>query len=346
MASYRVNIGPISIGGGSPIAIQSMCDTLTVNVSFTVNQIKRLEKLGCEIIRVAVPDQKSATALSLIKSQIKIPLVADIHFDYRLALASLEAGVDKIRINPGNIGSEEKLKEIIKRAQKKNAAIRIGVNAGSLEPSLLKKYGAPTAEALVESALKSVRFFEKQKFKNLVISLKSSSVSVTIEAYRLIAQKTNYPLHLGLTEAGPLIPGTVKSALALGTLLKEGIGDTIRVSLSEKPEKELAVAKEILKAAGRREGVEIIACPTCARTALNVKKTAQLLEKAFSMDPRPLKIAVMGCLVNGPGEAKEADVGVCGLEEGSKEVMLFARGKLLGKINQEKVVEEIKKLIA
>ncbi len=342
MATRRVKIGGVEIGGGNPIAIQSMCNTSTKDVKATVAQIKRLEKVGCEIIRVAVPDQKSAQAIAEIKKKINIPLVADIHFDYRLALASLDYGADKIRINPGNIGGSNKIKKIVQKAKEKKVPIRVGVNAGSLELKLLKKYGGPTPQALVASALEKVSLLEKENFNDIVISLKSNNVASTIEAHQLIAKKTNYPLHVGVTEAGTFLAGTVKSAIALGTLLSQKIGDTIRVSLSDDPVKEVEVGWKILEALDlRRNSPEIISCPTCARASIDVIKIANSLERKIKGMPQPIKIAIMGCLVNGPGEAREADIGICGIDKDPKYLMFFKKGKTVGKIKQEKALEKI-----
>lgn len=342
MVTRRVKIGEVEIGGGNPIAVQSMCNTLTRDVKATVSQIKRLEKVGCEIIRVAVPDQKSAQAIAEIKKKINIPLVADIHFDYRLALASLDYGADKIRINPGNIGSVANIRKVVQKAKEKKAPIRVGVNAGSLELKLLKKYGGPTPQALVASALDKVNILEKENFHNIVISLKSNNVASTIEAHQLIAKKTNYPLHVGVTEAGTFLAGTVKSAIALGALLPQKIGDTIRVSLSDDPVKEVEVGWKILEALDlRRNAPEIISCPTCARASIDVIKIANSLEKKIKGMPQPIKIAIMGCLVNGPGEAREADIGICGIDKEPQHLMFFKKGKIIGKIKQEEALDKI-----
>ncbi|MFH1720432.1 MAG: flavodoxin-dependent (E)-4-hydroxy-3-methylbut-2-enyl-diphosphate synthase [Patescibacteria group bacterium] len=335
-----MKIGNVQIGKGHKIAIQSMCSTKTHDVEATVKQILKLEKEGCDIIRVAVPDMKAAEAIPKIKKHIHIPLVADIHFNCKLAIAALENGADKIRINPGNMGSEEKVAEIIKHAK---VPIRIGVNSGSLEMDLLDKYGYPCPEALVESSLRWVKFFEKRGFKKIVLSLKSSNVKDMIKAYELIAKKTAYPLHLGVTEAGTLIPGTVKSAIGIGTLLQKGIGDTLRVSLTEDPVKEVKVAKEILKSLGLYDKEpEIIACPTCGRSEIKLEKLAKEVEKRASKLKNPLKIAVMGCVVNGPGEARLADYGIAG---GKNSGAIFKKGKVVKTVPEKDLVKELFKII-
>ncbi len=349
MATHRVKIGKLEIGGGKPVLVQSMCNTATQDIKSTIAQIKKLEKAGCEIIRVAVPDQKAAEAIAGIKQKISIPLVADIHFDYRLALAAIDYGADKIRINPGNIGGTAKIKKVVQKAKEKKVPIRVGVNAGSLELKFLKKYGGPTPEALVASALDKVHILEKENFKDIVISLKSNNVATTIESHRLISQKTDHPIHLGVTEAGTFLSGTVKSAIALGALLPEKIGDTIRISLSDDPVKEVEVGWKILEVLGlRRRFPEIISCPTCARACIDVIKIAKNLEKKLQRTNKPIKIAIMGCLVNGPGEAREADIGICGIDKDPQSIMLFLKGKLIGKIKQrealKRVLEEVKKI--
>jgi (E)-4-hydroxy-3-methylbut-2-enyl-diphosphate synthase len=309
-----------------------MCDTRTTDVQKTVRQIKQLEKEGCDIVRVAIPDLASAKAIPKIKKQISIPLVADIHFDPALAIESIRQGADKIRINPGNISDKKDVKEIIKEAKRHKTTIRIGVNSGSLEPEILRKHKTPTVKALVESAMKWVKFFEKEKFKRLVVSIKSPDPETVIEANRLLAKKTVHPLHLGVTEAGTLIPGITKSTLALGTLLKEGIGDTIRISLTEDPVLEIKAAKELLKNLGlyTKEPI-IISCPTCARTEIDLKRLVKEIEEAlkkikFKPRKKPLRIAVMGCVVNGPGEAREATYAICG---GKKKGAIYHKGKLV-----------------
>ena len=323
-----VRIGDVAIGGDNPIRIQSMCNTKTENVEATVAQIRALAAAGCEIIRVAVPNEAAALALKDIRRQIKLPLVADIHFDYRLALAAMENGADKIRINPGNIGEDWKLREVVNAAKERNIPIRVGVNSGSLEKEILKKYGGVTAEGIVESALEKVRRIEELDYENLVISIKSSDVLMCIRAHELLADKTDYPLHIGITEAGTLLRGTVKSAVGLGVILYEGIGDTIRVSLTGDPLEEIKAAREILKSLGlRKGGVEVVSCPTCGRTEIDLIGLANqvegLVERYSDLDVR---VAVMGCVVNGPGEAREADFGVAG---GKGAGVLIRKGEVI-----------------
>ncbi|WP_308519260.1 flavodoxin-dependent (E)-4-hydroxy-3-methylbut-2-enyl-diphosphate synthase [Stomatobaculum longum] len=323
-----VRIGDVAIGGDNPIRIQSMCNTKTENVEATVAQIRALAAAGCEIIRVAVPNEAAALALKDIRRQIKLPLVADIHFDYRLALAAMENGADKIRINPGNIGEDWKLREVVNAAKERNIPIRVGVNSGSLEKEILKKYGGVTAEGIVESALEKVGRIEELDYENLVISIKSSDVLMCIKAHELLADKTDYPLHIGITEAGTLLRGTVKSAVGLGVILYEGIGDTIRVSLTGDPLEEIKAAREILKSLGlRKGGVEVVSCPTCGRTEIDLIGLANqvegLVERYSDLDVR---VAVMGCVVNGPGEAREADFGVAG---GKGAGVLIRKGEVI-----------------
>ena len=323
-----VRIGDVAIGGDNPIRIQSMCNTKTENVAATVAQIRALAAAGCEIIRVAVPNEAAASALKDIRRQIKLPLVADIHFDYRLALAAMENGADKIRINPGNIGEDWKLREVVNAAKERNIPIRVGVNSGSLEKEILKKYGGVTAEGIVESALEKVGRIEELDYENLVISIKSSDVLMCIKAHELLADKTDYPLHIGITEAGTLLRGTVKSAVGLGVILYEGIGDTIRVSLTGDPLEEIKAAREILKSLGlRKGGVEVVSCPTCGRTEIDLIGLANqvegLVERYSDLDVR---VAVMGCVVNGPGEAREADFGVAG---GKGAGVLIRKGEVI-----------------
>lgn len=323
-----VRIGDVAIGGDNPIRIQSMCNTKTENVEATVAQIRALAAAGCEIIRVAVPNEAAASALKDIRRQIKLPLVADIHFDYRLALAAMENGADKIRINPGNIGEDWKLREVVNAAKERNIPIRVGVNSGSLEKEILKKYGGVTAEGIVESALEKVGRIEELGYENLVISIKSSDVLMCIKAHELLADKTDYPLHIGITEAGTLLRGTVKSAVGLGVILYEGIGDTIRVSLTGDPLEEIKAAREILKSLGlRKGGVEVVSCPTCGRTEIDLIGLANqvegLVERYSDLDVR---VAVMGCVVNGPGEAREADFGVAG---GKGAGVLIRKGEVI-----------------
>lgn len=340
----KIKIKDMYIGGDSPILIQSMTNTDTRDIKATVNQITELKNAGCEIVRVAVPDLQAAEAIKEIKPNIDIPLVADIHFDYKLALKSMENGVDGLRINPGNIGSELKIKEVANCASYYNVPIRVGVNSGSLEKDLLKKYGSPTPEALVESALRNVRLLEKYNFFNIVISVKSSNVIKNIESYRILAKETEYPLHLGVTEAGTAFSGTIKSAIGIGSLLCDGIGDTIRVSLTGSPIDEIKVAKEILKDCGiRKEGIEIISCPTCGRTNIDLISIAKEAEKRLSSINKPIKVAIMGCAVNGPGEAREADLGIAG---GSGEGVIFKKGEIIRKVPEEKLLDALMEEIA
>ncbi|KPU43909.1 4-hydroxy-3-methylbut-2-en-1-yl diphosphate synthase [Oxobacter pfennigii] len=335
----QVKAGNVYIGDNNKIAIQSMCNTDTRDVKKTVEQIKRLEDIGCEIIRVAVPDTEAALAIKGIKKRIKIPLVADIHFDYRLALLSMENGVDKLRINPGNIGSIDRVKTVVEMAKDKNIPIRIGVNSGSLEKDMLLKYGGVTSQALVESALKHVDILEKCSFYDTVISIKSSNVMTMIDSYRLISQRTDYPLHLGVTEAGTLMSGTIKSSVGIGALLSEGIGDTIRVSLTGDPADEVKVGRQILKALGLlRGGIEVISCPTCGRTSIDLIKIATEVEEKITDMDKNLKVAIMGCAVNGPGEAREADIGIAG---GQGECLLFKKGEIIRKIPERDIIREL-----
>jgi len=332
-----VEVGKVKIGGNNPISIQSMTNTLTSDLSSTLDQIHKLEKAGCEIIRVSVPDQESAANLKEIKQNISIPLVADIHFDYKLALESTKY-VDKLRINPGNIGSEEKIKQVVQECKNRSIPIRIGVNLGSLDKDIEAKYGL-TAKALVESANKHVKILEDLDFYNTIIALKASDVPRTIEAYETFAKLNDYPLHLGVTEAGTGFTGGVKSAVGIGYLLRNGIGDTIRVSLSADPTEEIRVGKEILKSLKLRKfGVEVVACPTCARKGFDVSKIATELEKQTQNIKKPISIAIMGCAVNGPGEASEADLGVIG---GKDHALLYKNGKMDKKIADDKIIETI-----
>lgn len=336
--TVKIRIGDIYIGGGSPVAVQSMTNTKTADAVSTAEQIKRLEKAGCDIARVAVPDMDAARAIASIKKQISIPLVADIHFDYRLALASIEAGADKIRINPGNIGSIERVRKVAAAAKERGIPIRIGVNGGSLEKTILKKYGSPCAEALVESVEGHVALLEALDFGDICISVKSSDVNTAVKAYRLLACKYRYPLHIGLTEAGTYRSGTIKSCLALGILLNDGIGDTIRVSLTGDPEEEVKVGGEVLTALGlrRKKMIDFVSCPTCGRTQIDLIGLAGAIEKELDEAERagavkvPLKVAVMGCAVNGPGEASDADIGLAG---GNGCVLVFEKGKTVGKLS-------------
>lgn len=341
--SKVVKVGNILIGGGNDVIIQSMTNTPTTDVEKTVNQIKKLQEEGCQLVRVTVNTEEAAKKIKEIKEKIDIPLVADIHFDYRLALLAIENGIDKLRINPGNIGSDEKVEIVVKKAMEKGVPIRIGVNSGSLEKTILEKYGKPTSDAMVESALYHMRLLEKFNFTDIIISLKSSNVKMMVEAYRKLAKLCNYPLHLGVTEAGTAFQGTVKSAIGIGSLLVDGIGDTIRVSLTEDPVEEIKVAKEILKVLGLKEvGVEIVSCPTCGRTEIDLIGLAHQVEKEFEKVDKKIKIAVMGCVVNGPGEAKEADYGVAG---GKGVGVLFKKGKIIKKVDEGDILKELKKLI-
>ena len=335
-----VQIGIRQIGGGNPILIQSMCNTKTEDVEATVEQILALEHAGCDIIRVAVPTMEAAAALTEIKRQIHIPLVADIHFDYRLAIAAIECGADKIRINPGNIGSRERIQAVVDKAKEYGVPIRVGVNSGSLEKPLVEKYGGVTAEGLVESALDKVALIEQMGYDNLVISIKSSDVMMCVKAHELIAKKTHYPLHVGITEAGTVIAGNIKSAVGLGLILSQGIGDTIRVSLTGSPLEEIKSAKLILKTLGlRRGGVEVVSCPTCGRTQIDLIGLANQVETLVQGYPLDIKVAVMGCVVNGPGEAKEADLGVAG---GIGEGLLIRKGEIVKKLPESELLPALK----
>ena len=335
-----VQIGKRQIGGGNPILIQSMCNTKTEDVKATVEQILALEHAGCDVIRVAVPTMEAAAALTEIKRQIHIPLVADIHFDYRLAIAAIECGADKIRINPGNIGSRERIQAVVDKAKEYGVPIRVGVNSGSLEKPLVEKYGGVTAEGLVESALDKVALIEQMGYDNLVISIKSSDVMMCVKAHELIAKKTHYPLHVGITEAGTVIAGNIKSAVGLGLILSQGIGDTIRVSLTGSPLEEIKSAKLILKTLGlRRGGVEVVSCPTCGRTQIDLIGLANQVETLVQGYPLDIKVAVMGCVVNGPGEAKEADLGVAG---GIGEGLLIRKGEIVKKLPESELLPALK----
>jgi (E)-4-hydroxy-3-methylbut-2-enyl-diphosphate synthase len=333
----QITVGKVKIGGSAPIAVQSMTNTPTQNIAATVAQIVRLQEAGCEIVRVAVPDQDAAEALAAIQEQIDIPLIADIHFNYRLAIAAAKAGVDGLRLNPGNIGGIKKVKAVVECAKDFNIPIRIGVNSGSLEKDILKKYNGVTPTGMVESGLRHVELLNSLDFHQIKISLKASDVQRTVEAYRLLSAKTDLPLHVGVTEAGTLYSGVVKSALGIGMLLAEGIGDTIRVSLTRDPVEEVRVGFEILKALDiRRRGPEIIACPTCGRCNIELFDIVERVEKALMTMAEPLKIAIMGCVVNGPGEAKEVDIGIAG---GDGNGVLFRKGKVVKKFAQEKLVD-------
>lgn len=336
----EVRIGDVIIGGIHPVAIQSMTNTKTEDAASTVTQILKLEAAGCEIIRCAVPTMEAAEALKEIKKQIHIPLVADIHFDYRLAIAAIENGADKIRINPGNIGSEERLRAVVDKAKERNIPIRVGVNSGSLEKPLLEKYGGVTAEGIVESALDKVRMIEDMGYDNLVVSIKSSDVMMCVKAHELIAKECPYPLHVGITEAGTVYSGNVKSSAGLGIILYEGIGNTIRVSLTGDPLEEVKTAKLILKTLGlRKGGIEVVSCPTCGRTKIDLIGLANQVETMVADIPLDIKVAVMGCVVNGPGEAKEADIGIAG---GQGEGLLIKKGEIVKKVKEEELLETLR----
>lgn len=336
----EISIGNIKIGGDNPVAIQSMTNTPTENVEATVEQIRRMEAAGCEIIRCAVPTMEAAEALGEIKKRIHIPLVADIHFDYRLAIASIENGADKIRINPGNIGSADRVKAVVDKAKEYGVPIRVGVNSGSLEKPFLEKYGRVTAAGIVESALDKVRMIEEMGYDNLVVSIKSSDVMMCVEAHELIAKQCPYPLHVGITEAGTVYSGNIKSSVGLGIILHEGIGNTIRVSLTGDPAEEVRTAKMILKTLGlRKGGIEVVSCPTCGRTKINLIGLAEQVEKMVEDIPLDIKVAVMGCVVNGPGEAKEADIGIAG---GIGEGLLIRKGQIVKKVKEEELLSTLR----
>ena len=335
----QIHVGSVPVGGGAPVSIQSMCSTKTDDVEATVGQILRLEEAGCEIVRVAVPDMAAAKAVGAIKSRIHIPLVADIHFDYRLALECVAQGADKIRINPGNIGAEERIKAVADACRAEKIPIRVGVNGGSLEKELRQKYGGVTAEALAESAMGHVALLNKFDFDDICISVKCSSVPVTMAAYRLLSERCAYPLHLGVTEAGTPSMGMVKSAMGIGGLLCLGIGDTLRVTLTADPVEEIYAAKKILRAAGlRQDGPNLIACPTCGRTNIDLIPMAEEVERRLMGCTKPITVAVMGCAVNGPGEAASADVGIAG---GKGEGLLFRRGQVIRKVPQDQLVDAL-----
>ncbi len=341
--SRKIMVGKISVGGDAPITVQSMTNTPTSDVKATVAQIKRQEAVGCDITRCSCPDRESAQALKKIVRQVNIPVVADIHFDYRLGLLAADNGAACLRINPGNIGGADRVKEVVKAAKNNGCSIRIGVNGGSLDKKLLEKYGEPCADAMVESALEQAKMLEDNDFREFKISVKSSNTLMTIDAYRKLAAACDYPLHLGVTEAGGLRAGTVKSALGIGTLLMEGIGDTLRVSLTADVEEEVKTGYEILKTLDlRHRGVRIISCPTCARRGYDVQKTVEALEQRLSHIEKTLTLAVMGCVVNGPGEAAHADFGVCG---GKDDNMLYIAGRPAYKVKDEDIVEELVKLV-
>jgi len=339
----QVHIGNVAIGGGSPVSVQSMTKTDTRDVDSTVRQIKGLESAGCDIIRLAVVDMDAANALGKIRSLVSIPIVADIHFDYRLALESLKQGVDGLRLNPGNIGEAWKVREVVAAAKDRGIPVRIGVNAGSLEKDLLAKYGHPTPESIVQSAEGHIRILEDLDFRDIKVSLKASNVMMTVDAYRLFSSRFAYPLHIGITETGPASTGAIKSAVGLGILLEEGIGDTMRVSLTAEPEEEIRVAYEILRAVGaRKRGAEIVSCPTCGRCEVDMRPIAEAVERALRSVSRPITVAVMGCVVNGPGEAREADYGVaCGKGTG----IVFRHGEIIKTVRENELLQSLLDLI-
>lgn len=337
--SRQIKLGTFAIGGDAPVSVQSMCNTDTRNVTATLEQIGQLEQAGCEIIRCAVPDQQAADCLGAIKDGCHIPLIADIHFDYRLAMTAISQGVDGLRLNPGNIGERWKIEEVVRACAERQVPIRIGVNAGSLEPELLKKYGHPTAEAMVESALGHIRILEDLNFQEIKVSMKASDIKRTVEAYRLLVEQVDYPLHIGITEAGTTWSGTIKSAIGLGTLLYDGIGDTLRVSLTGDPVEEVRVGFEILKSLELRErGPVFVSCPTCGRCQIDLITIAEEVEQRLHDLPQPLTIAVMGCVVNGPGEAREADLGIAG---GKGQGLLFCKGQILRKVPQDQLADAL-----
>lgn len=340
----KIKVGNMTIGGDNTVSIQSMTNTKTKDVEATVGQILELERAGCEIIRVACLDEEDAVAIKEIKSKIHIPIVADIHFDYKIALKAIESGVDKLRINPGNIGGRDRVEKVVNACKEKNIPIRIGVNAGSLEKELLEKYGGkPTAEAMVESAIKHIKILEELDFYDICVSLKASNLDLCIEAYEKASEAFNYPLHIGITEAGTAFSGTIKSSIGLGVLLREGIGNTLRVSLSDDPIEEIKVAKEILKDCGLyKKSPTLVSCPTCGRTQIKLIPIAKEVERFLQTIEADITVAVMGCAVNGPGEAKEADIGIAG---GIKEGLLFKKGEVIKKVPQEKIVEVLKQEI-
>lgn len=340
-ATKKIRVGNIFIGGDAPISIQSMTKTDTRDVSSTINQIKELQSSGCDIVRLAIPNMEAAQAIKRIIPEVNIPVVADIHFDYRLALEVIKNGVHKLRINPGNIGEKERVIKVVDAAKEKNIPIRIGVNAGSIAPKFLKKHGAITAQAMVESAEEHIKILENLNYESIILSLKASNVMLTIEAYELMSQRSNYPLHIGVTESGTFFSGTVKSSVGIGSLLSKGIGDTIRVSLTDDPREEIKVGKEILRSLNLNSdtnSIEMISCPTCGRCNINLMEIANKLSKHLEDINKPLKVAVMGCAVNGPGEAKEADIGIAG---GKGKALLFKKGKIIKEIKEEDIIEEL-----
>ena len=336
--SKQVRVGNVLLGGGAPVTVQSMLSVPSTDVAGSVRQALELERAGCEILRAAIPNKEAVALIPAIKEKVSIPLVADIHFDYRLALEAAAAGIDKIRINPGNIGEESRVKAVADTCRQKRIPIRVGVNSGSLEKHILAKYGGPTPEALCESALYHVSLLEKYDFDDIVISLKASSVDLTIRAYEQIAEKCEYPLHLGVTEAGTVRMGLIKSAIGIGSLLQRGIGDTIRVSLTADPVEEIKAANDILRALDLKKGVRFVSCPTCGRTRINLIALANQVEERLKDCRKPITVAVMGCAVNGPGEAREADIGVAG---GEGEGLIFKKGKIVRKVPESRLLEEL-----
>ena len=341
----EIEIGSVKIGGNNPIAVQSMLNTKSFDIDKSVLQAEELKKVGCDVLRIAIPTLEDIALIEAIKNKVDIPLVADIHFDYKIALEAVEAGIDKIRINPGNIGDDEKVKMVARSCNAKKIPIRIGVNSGSLEKEILSKYGAPTPEALVESAMYHISLLERHDFDNIVVSLKSSNPKITVDAYRLMNEKCNYPLHLGVTEAGTKKLGILKSAAAIGSLLLDDIGDTIRVSLTDNPVEEIYAAHDILKSIGKKDGIKFVSCPTCGRTRIDLIGLAQQVENALSNCNKNITVAVMGCVVNGPGEAKEADIGVAG---GDGCALIFKKGEIIKKVSEKEILsvllEEIEKM--
>jgi (E)-4-hydroxy-3-methylbut-2-enyl-diphosphate synthase len=335
----KVRVGDIFVGGDAPVTVQSMTNTDTRNAAATIEQIKRLEEAGCEIVRVAVPDMEAADAVKAIKKAARIPVVVDIHFDYRIALACIKSGADKVRINPGNIGDTERVRKVVEAARERQIPIRIGVNSGSVEKHILDKYNGVTPEGMVESALSHVKILEDLEYEDIIIAIKASNVPMTIAAYRLVSERTDYPLHIGVTEAGTVFKGTVKSSVGLGCLLAEGIGDTLRVSLTGDPVEEVRVGLEILKALElRKGGIEVVSCPTCGRCRIDLIGITGRIEERLKTLDKNIKVAIMGCAVNGPGEAREADIGIAG---GNGEALLFKKGEIIRKIPEERIEEEL-----
>lgn len=336
----KIICGNVQIGGGAPVSVQSMTNTFTKDIKSTVKQIFKLEEAGCEIVRVAVADLEDAEAIKEIKKRIHIPLVADIHFDYRLALESIKNGIDKLRINPGNIGSAERVRKVVESAKPRNIPIRIGVNCGSIHKNILEKYnGVPTAQGMVESALEHVKILEDLDYDNIVISLKGTDIKMTVDAYRFMSQKVNYPLHVGITHSGTLFEGSIRSAIGVGSLLLDGIGDTIRISLTDDPTEEVKAGREILKSLGLRSfGINYITCPTCGRTKINIIELSKRIQEGLKQVDKPITVAIMGCAVNGPGEARQSDIGIAG---GIGEALLFKKGEIIRKVKENEIVETL-----